>query len=311
MTDRRHGQPTNHQQGLLFGLGAYGIWGAFPLYWPLLRPAGAVEILAHRVVWTLAVVLVLVAAGRHRRGRLRALWGRPRALATLGGGAVLIAINWGTYIWGVNHGQVVETSLGYFINPLVTVLLGVVILDERLRPVQWLAIGIGAAACVVLTVDYGRPPYLAFVLAGSFGLYGLAKKSAGAGAVDSLAVETAVLAVPALVYLGILESGGQLAFGHVSPANTVLLALAGPVTAVPLLLFSAAVGRLALTTLGLLQYVTPVLQFGVGVLVVHETMPPARWLGFSFVWLALTILSVSGMKRARRMRMPAVTEAAG
>jgi len=292
-------EPVN-RQGLVYGAAAYLLWGVFPAYFPLLKPAGAVEILAHRVLWSLLVVLGILAVQR-QLGSLRTLGGRRLALLTLAGG--FIAANWGTYIWGVNHEHVVETSLGYFINPLVTVLFGVFLLGERLRRGQWIAVGIGLIAVLVLTVDYGRPPWIALVLAFSFGSYGLIKKTAGVGAVQSLAVETAALALPAVVYLGWLTAAGQATFGHASAGNTLLLLTTGPVTAVPLLLFGASARRLPLSVLGLLQYLAPVLQFLFGVLIFDEPMPPARLAGFGLVWVALALLTVEGLRQQRRQAL--------
>jgi chloramphenicol-sensitive protein RarD len=284
---------------LLFGFGAYFIWGLFPLYWRLLKPAGAVEILAHRMLWSFIFVVLALAALR-RWSWFRELAGRPKVLGILALAAVLISVNWGTYIYGVNTGRVVETSLGYFITPLVSVLLGVVVLGERLRRTQWLAVGIGAAAVLILTVDYGHPPWIAFVLACSFGTYGLLKKTAGAPAAEGLAVESGLLAPLALGYVCWLESTGDAQFGHVSPGHTALLISAGAITAVPLLLFAGAANRVPLSTLGVLQYVAPVMQFGIGVLVLHEPMPPARLAGFALVWLALAVFTIDGLRLHRR-----------
>jgi chloramphenicol-sensitive protein RarD len=217
-------------------------------------------------------------------------------------------VNWGLYIWGVNNGHVVETSLGYFINPLVTVLLAVVVLGERMRRAQWVALALGALAVLVLAVDYGRPPWLGLTLAFSFATYGLIKKQVGIAAMESLGVETAVLALPAVAYLGWQAVAGGSTVGSHGAGHALLMASAGPVTAVPLLLFGAAAGRLALSTLGLLQYLTPVLQFGFGVLLFHEPMPAARLAGFALVWLALAVFTVESARHSRRSR-PAVTEA--
>ncbi len=220
--------------GYLYGLGAYLLWGFFPLYLKLLRPAGPLEILAHRIVWSVLFVALLLAALRNV-GFLRALLRRPWAVAGIVVAAALIAVNWGTYIYGVNSDRVVETALGYFINPLVVVLLGVTVLRERLRPAQWVALGIGASAVAVLTVDYGRLPWLALTLAFSFAGYGLVKKRLGLPAAEGLFVESAVLALPALGYLGWLTAKADLTFGHVSAGHTALLVLAGAATAIPLL----------------------------------------------------------------------------
>lgn len=287
--------------GYLYGIGAYLLWGFFPLYLKLLRPAGPLEILAHRIVWSVVFVALLLAALRNI-GFLRALLRRPRAVAGIGVAAALIAVNWGTYIYGVNSGRVVETALGYFINPLVVVLLGVTVLRERLRPAQWVALGIGGLAVAVLTVDYGRLPYLALTLALSFGGYGLVKKRLGLPAAEGLFVESAVLALPALAYLGWLTTAGDAAFGHVSAGHTALLMLAGAVTAVPLLLFAGAANRLPLTSLGMIQYLAPILQLGCGVLIFHEPMPPARLAGFALVWAALIIFTVDAVRQSRRTR---------
>ncbi|MEU2612976.1 EamA family transporter RarD [Micromonospora sp. NPDC007271] len=287
--------------GYLYGFGAYLIWGFFPIYLKLLRPAGPVEILAHRIVWSVIFVALLLAAMRNI-GFLRALARRPRTLAGIAVAAALIAVNWGTYIYGVNSDRVVETALGYFINPLVIVLIGVFFLRERLRPAQWAALGVGGLAVAVLTVDYGRLPYLALVLAFSFAGYGLVKKRLGLPAAEGLFVESAVLALPALAYLAWLTRHGAATFGHVSAGHTVLLVLAGAATAIPLLLFAGAANRLPLSTIGMLQYVGPILQLGCGVLIYHEPMPPARLAGFALVWLALIIFTTDALHTAHRTR---------
>jgi chloramphenicol-sensitive protein RarD len=287
------------QLGYLYGLGAYLLWGFMPLYIRLLRPSGAVEILAHRVIWSVAFVALLLTALRHWRF-LRGLARRPWVLAGVVLAAALIGVNWAAYIYGVNSERVVETSLGYFITPLVSVLLGVVALRERLRAVQLVAVAIGAAAVAVLTVDYGRPPYIALTLAATFGSYGLLKKRLGLPAAEGLLVESGVLALPALAYLTWLTAHGDAAFD--GPAHTALLALAGVVTAVPLLLFAGAANRVPLIGLGILQYVAPILQLGIGVLIFHEPMPPARLAGFALVWTALAVFTADGIRRARRNR---------
>ncbi|WP_408897961.1 EamA family transporter RarD [Nocardioides sp. R1-1] len=290
---------SDQRRGFTLGFLAYLMWGAFPLYWPLLEPSGAVEILAHRMVWSLVVMGVLVLLLR-RTAALRAILRERSTALLLGVAAATITVNWGTYIYGVNSDRVVETSLGYFINPLVTVLMGVLILGERLRPVQWTALGIGLAAVVVLTVDYGRPPVIALVLAFSFGTYGLAKKSAGVGAIESLTFETAVIAPFAVGYLVWLGSTGH---GHLTghgAGHVALLVASGVVTAVPLLCFGGAATRVSMTTLGLLQYLAPVLQFALGITVLGERMPLGRWIGFGLVWLALVILTIEALRHHRR-----------
>ncbi|HEY6747741.1 MAG TPA: EamA family transporter RarD [Mycobacteriales bacterium] len=294
------------RQGLAYGAGAYLLWGLFPVFWPLLDPAGPVEVLAHRIAWSLVFVAALLGF-RRRWSWVRELGRRRLGLLTIA--ATVVSVNWGLYIWGVSNGHVVETSLGYFINPLVTVLLGVAVLGERLRRAQWAALGLGALAVVVLAVDYGRPPWLALTLAVSFATYGLIKKQVRMPAMESLGVETAVLALPAAAYLGWLTLAGDATFTAHGPGHALLMAAAGPVTAVPLLLFGAATRRLPLSTVGLLQYLAPVLQFAFGVLLFHEPMPAARLAGFALVWLALVVFTVESVRHSRRSR-PAV-EAAG
>ncbi|MFJ6635427.1 EamA family transporter RarD [Streptomyces sp. NPDC091376] len=290
--------------GLLYGIGAYGMWGLVPLFWPLLKPAGAVEILAHRMVWSLAVVAVALLALR-RWGWIRELLREPRKLGLITVAAAVITVNWGVYIWAVNAGQVVEASLGYFINPLVTIAMGVLLLKERLRPAQWTAVGIGFAAVVVLAVGYGRPPWISLVLAFSFAVYGLFKKKINIGGLESLAAETAVQFLPALAYLLWLGSQGSADFGAHGTGHAALLAATGIVTAVPLVCFGAAAIRVPLSTLGLLQYLAPVFQFLLGIVYFHEAMPAERWAGFSLVWLALSMLTWDALRTARRNKAEA------
>jgi chloramphenicol-sensitive protein RarD len=297
------------RRGLLLGVVAYGIWGIFPLYWPLLEPAGAGEILAHRIFWSMLTMGALVVLLR-RRAAFRAVVADRRTLLVLTGAAAVITINWLTYIWGVNNGRVVETSLGYFINPLVTVLMGVLLLGERLRRLQWVALGVASVAVLVLSVDYGHLPWVAIVLAFSFGTYGLAKKTAGAGAVESLAFETAVIAPFALVYLGWLAVAGESTFASDGTGHALLLASTGIVTAVPLIAFGGAAIRVSMVTLGLLQYLAPTLQFALGVFWYHEAMPPGRWLGFALVWVALALFTLEAARHHRRQLQLAVQAAA-
>jgi chloramphenicol-sensitive protein RarD len=300
---------AQERKGYLFGVGAYLCWGLFPLYWKLLRPAGPLEILAHRVLWSLVFVAIVVTVVRGWPAILR-LRHDPRRLALASAAGVLIAANWGAYIYGVNSDRVVETSLGYFINPLVTVALGVVVLRERLRPPQWTALVVGLVAVAVLTVDYGHVPYIALTLAFSFGTYGLVKKRLTLPATDGLLLESGVLALPALAYLAVLTARGDATFGHVSIGHTALLILAGAVTAIPLLLFAGAANRITLSAIGLLQYLAPILQLACGVLIYKEPMPPARLAGFALVWLALVIFTWDGIRhvraRTRSFRGPAV-----
>jgi chloramphenicol-sensitive protein RarD len=298
---------VDQRRGFVYGVTAYLLWGLFPLYFPLLKPAGAIEILGHRVVWSLATMaLVLVAA--KRVSQFRAIFANPRTLRLLSLAAVVIASNWGTYIYGVNHHKVVETSLGYFINPLVTVLMGVLILGERLRRWQWAAVGIATLAVLGIAVEYGRPPWIALILAFSFGTYGLAKKQAGVESVESLTFETLLLAPIAggyLVWIGV--SGDQHFLGH-GVGHSVLLALTGIVTAIPLMCFGAAAIRVPMTTLGLLQYLAPVIQFLLGVTFLDEEMSPMRWAGFGLVWVALAIFTWESL-RYRRSQLLLAAEA--
>ena len=289
------------RRGTLYGAAAYVCWGLFPLYWPLLEPSGSVEVLSHRVVWSLLFCVVLVAATRRREAVVAILRDRVR-LARLSLAAVLIAVNWGAFIYGVTSGQVVETSLGYFINPLVTVALGVVVLGERLRPVQWWALGGATAAVLLLTVENGSPPWLALVLAASFGSYGLLKKQAAVGAVEGLSVETLVLTPFALGFLVVLGSRGDSTFATEGPGHIALLIGTGVVTAIPLLLFAGAAVRVPLTTLGLLQYVTPTMQFLIGVLLYDEDLPLGTLLGFTLVWIALAVFTFDVLRHQRHQR---------
>jgi chloramphenicol-sensitive protein RarD len=287
--------------GVGAGLGAYVLWGVFPLYFPLLEPAGGFEIVAHRIVWSLLFIALLLTV-RRGWGQVRALMADRRALLVLAAAAVLIAANWLVYVLAVNSGHVVEASLGYFINPLVSVLLGVVVFTERLRRLQWAAVGIAVLAVVVLTVDYGHPPWIALALATTFGLYGLMKKLVRVEAAPGLFVETAVVFVPALVVVTVLESDGHAAFGHAGIGQALLLASSGLATAIPLLLFAAATRRVPLSTVGLLQYVTPLMQLSIGVFVYGEPMPPARLTGFAIVWVALAVFTVDSLRQAHTNR---------
>ena len=294
---------SRSRSGLLAAVSGYLLWGLFPLYWPLLEPAAPVEILAHRVVWSLVFVLALLAL-TSGFAWLRRLSRRAAGLLALA--AVLVSVNWGVYIYGVNSEHVVETSLGYFINPLVTVVLAMVFLHERLRRRQGLALAVAAAGVLVLAVDYGRVPWIALTLASTFGLYGFVKNRAGVDGTQSLAVETAVIVVPAAVYLAWLGGTGSGTFTSEGAGHTALLIGGGVVTALPLMLFGAAAVRIRLSTLGLLQYMTPTIQFLIGVLLYDEPMPLSRLVGFALVWIALLIfmLDALGASRARVRAAP-------
>ncbi|HEY6783137.1 MAG TPA: EamA family transporter RarD [Candidatus Dormibacteraeota bacterium] len=304
MQASRHRGRTPAASGLVYGLSAYMLWGLFPLFWPLLEPANPLEILACRIIFCFIVIAVVLAVRRELGGVRRLDRGTVLRLCAAG---IAIAVNWGVYIWGVNNGRVIETSLGYFINPLVTIGLGVVILHERLRAVQWAAVGLGAVAVLVLSVDYGRPPWIALALACSFGAYGFLKKGVRASPPEGLLIEGAVTSLPALILLGALALAGQATFiGHAAnPGHLVLLISAGPVTALPLLFFAGAATRLPLSTMGLLQYVTPVMQFAIGVLILRETTSFALLCGFALVWIALAILGFDGVRHRGQAAAPA------
>ncbi|MFI6565333.1 EamA family transporter RarD [Streptomyces sp. NPDC050534] len=294
------GKSGGERAGLLNGIAAYGMWGLVPLFWPLLKPAGAVEILAHRMAWSLAFVAVALVVTR-RWAWAGELLRQPRRLGLVTVAAAVITVNWGVYIWSVNSGHVVEASLGYFINPLVTIAMGVLLLKERLRPVQWVAVATGFAAVVVLTVGYGQLPWISLTLAFSFATYGLVKKKVALGGMESLAAETAIQFVPAVGYLLWLSSQGRSTFATQGAGHGALLAATGVVTALPLVCFGAAAIRVPLSTLGLLQYLAPVFQFLLGIFYFHEAMPVERWAGFGLVWVALCLLSFDAWRAARRL----------
>lgn len=284
------------RRGVLFGVAAYFAWGLFPLFWPLLEPAGAGEILAHRVVWSLALMTVVVTAARQWK-TIRSMAGRTWLLVLAA--SALVSVNWGVYIYAVNDGHVIEAALGYFINPLVSVVLGVVVFHERLRLVQWVAVGLGGGAVVMIAIAGGRFPTIALILAVSFGLYGLVKKVVPVPPTASLVSEGLVMVLPALVFLAVLQFRGSSTLTGHGGGHVALLALSGVVTVLPLLAFGASAQALPLSILGLLQYLTPVVQFLIGVLLLHEHMPPARWAGFVLVWIALVLLSVEALRQAR------------
>ena len=296
------------RRGTVFGFLAYAIWGVFPLYFHALRPAGAWEILAHRILWTLLLCAVVLLV-RRDLSWTRQLLARPRLALGVAVAALLIGANWVIYVAAVLGGHTTEAALGYFLNPIVTVALGVVVLRERLRPLQWAAVGVGAVAGIYLSAVGGQFPLVALSLACSFAGYGLVKKKLGASldAMHSLAAETAVLFPVAVVLLGFLVVRGETTFTLEPPLHPALLLAAGVVTAVPLLLFAAAARRIPLTTVGLLQFVTPVLQLLCGVLLLDEHMSTARWTGFGIVWVALLLLTVDSLVgrpgRARAARL--------
>jgi chloramphenicol-sensitive protein RarD len=281
---------VSRRSGLLFGIGAYGLWGAMPVYFLLMRPAGAFEIVGWRILFSLVFCTILLAVTRGF-GRFRALLADRRAVAAFALAGALIWVNWTVYVLASTSGRVVDAALGYFINPIVTILLGVIVLRERLRVVQWVAIGVSVLAVVVLAVETGSLPWISLALAGSFGLYGLVKKQLGrVDAVSGLTLETAWLAPVAVVQLAIVGGTAGLAWGNAGWFPTLMLTSAGIGTAVPLLFFAASTRRLPLSIVGFLQYIAPILQLAIGVAVLHEPMTTARWTGFALVWIALAIL---------------------
>lgn len=288
------------RSGLAFAIGAYVLWGVLPVLFYALRPSGAIEIVSWRIVLSLVFcALLLTVTGGW--GRLVAILRDRTAVLALGAAAVFILVNWLVYVFASVSGHVVEASLGYFINPIVTVLLGVIVLRERLRPLQWVAIGVSVIAVVVLAVGYGAFPWIAMVLAFSFGAYGLVKKRVGGrvDAIGGLTVETAILSPLAIAALLVLAATTGLSIGTVSVLHTVLMLSVGVATAIPLILFAAGARRLPLTYVGLTQYLAPILQLLVGVFVLHEAMPVERWVGFGIVWLALVILTVDMLSNGR------------
>lgn len=293
MTTKR----SEHSLGLLFGVASYVLWGLFPLYWPLLQPASPLEIVSHRAVWTLVFCLIVLAVAKQLHSTI-AIVKRPKIMAGLFLTTILVSINWLTYIWATNNGHVVEAALGYYINPLIIIAFGVLLLREKMRPLQWLAVGIAAIGVTILTIDYGRLPWVAISLALSWGTYGLVKKKLNLGALDGLAIETLISLIPYVGYLIYLGSQGTGQFGK-SPGLTILLVSAGAVTAIPLLLFNGSTTRLPYSTIGLLQYITPTIQFSIGVWVRHEDMPAARWIGFLVIWLALAALATDLVRSSR------------
>lgn len=297
---------SGSRPGIGLAVGAYLIWGVLPVYWKALQSVPALQILSHRIVWSFAFLLTLVLARQEWRPLREAA--RGRTLAVYGLAATLLSVNWLTYIWAVNDGRIVETSLGYFINPLVSVLLGVVFLHERLRRAQWLAVALATAGVAWLTWQHGALPWVALVLAGSFATYGFLKKTARLGALHGLTIETAMLWLPALVYLAWQETRGQGRLGHADLPTNLLLVLTGLVTALPLLMFAAAARRIPLSMVGLLQYIAPTCGLIIGVAVYREPFDRVRLAGFLLIWSALGVFSLESLWRARRVRMAVGTE---
>lgn len=287
-------------KGLLSGIGAYFFWGFFPIYFKLLESVPAFQIVAHRLLWSFLFFALIVAIRRDWAG-IKAGFHPKILLITVAAGLIL-TVNWLIYIWGVNSGYILETSLGYFINPLVNVLLGVVFFREKLPVSKWTPVGLATIGVLYLTISYGRLPWIALGLAFSFGLYGLLKKLTPLNSLHSLSVETMVLFVPALVYLIYVERQAAGSFLHATASINILLIMAGFVTAIPLLLFSTAAHSISLSTLGLLQYIAPTLQFLIGIVVFHESFTQEKLIGFGIIWCALIIYTISSVKERRKAR---------
>ncbi|MBN1665573.1 MAG: EamA family transporter RarD [Anaerolineales bacterium] len=288
-------------KGILYAIGAYLLWGVFPVYWKLIQTVPAVEIIAHRILWSFIFVNLVILLSRQWR-QLWQLARQPRRLLPYVLMAALLGVNWLTYVWGVNAGYIVETSLGYFINPLVSVLMGVVFLRERLRSWQWVSVALATIGILYLTWQYGALPWIALVLAFSFGTYGLIKKQGSLGATQSFAAETGFMLLPALVYLVFLEINGRAAFAHSDPRTTFLLIFSGVATGLPLLLFGAGARLIPLSSLGFLQYIAPTMQLMIGLLVYGEPFPQERLVGFGLIWVALGIFTVEGFQARRKRR---------
>ncbi|MDP2359421.1 MAG: EamA family transporter RarD [bacterium] len=289
---------SEHQRGVLCAVGAYLSWGLMPLFWKTLHAVPAPQLLAHRIVWS-CVFLAILLALRHQAGTLLAAARRPGVLRSFSLAAGLISVNWLTYVWAVNAGHIVDTSLGYFINPLLNVVLGVLVLKERLRAAQWWPMGLAAVGVAWLTVSHGSPPWIALVLAFSFGLYSLVKKTSPLGSVQGMALETALLAPLALIWLIHLEVAGSGVLGRLDSASLMLVLATGPVTALPLLLFAAGARRISLSLVGLLQYLAPTIQFLIGVFIYHEPFSGRQLAGFSLVWAALLLFAAESLWRTR------------
>ena len=291
------------KKGILYALGAYITWGFFPFYWKLLAGVPALQLLGHRILWSFITLIAILLIARQWKTIQKAL--NRRVLTIYSVAAVLIAINWLTYVWAVGQGFIIETSLGYFINPLLSVLLGVIFLRERLRPLQWLPIGLATLGVLYLTFAYGSLPWVALTLAVSFGFYGLVKKNAPLDSLPGLTMETGILFLPALGFLLYSEFSGTGAFLHITPLLNLMLLGAGPVTILPLLLFASAAKRIPLTMIGVLQYVNPTIQFLLGTFVYKEPFDHHRLIGFGIVWLALILFALEGFLRRPKSSLAA------
>ena len=280
---------TKFNKGLLFGISAYIIWGLLPLYWKLVQEAGAYEILAHRGIWSLLICISLLALRKQLKSAY-VMVRSSRTLSLLFLASGLLTINWGVYIWSVTVNRVVEAALGYYITPLINVTFGVLLLREKLRPAQWIAVALAAAGVVILTLGYGSLPWIALVLAISWGSYSLIKKSLNLGALETLSLETLFAFLPNLVFLFIIQGNGSAEFGSTWTISLLLFG-AGAATVIPLLLFNGSTTRLPLSTVGLLQYITPTIMFFIGIFINNEDISMTKVIGFAFIWLALAVLS--------------------
>jgi chloramphenicol-sensitive protein RarD len=296
-----HPRPTKMNYGVAYALLAFTLWGLFPIYFKSLHQISPVEMLAHRMVWSMLFLFIVLTVRQQWRWLAPVLRDR-RLLARFAASALLLSTNWGIYIWAVNAGHIVEASLGYFVNPLINVLFGLAFLGERLRRVQWLSVAVAACGVLWLTWENGHPPWISLALAFSFAGYGLLRKTAQLGALEGLTLETVLLFPVAVLYLLFASSHGESGFGSASFGVKVLLALAGPITAVPLLLFAAGARRIPLSMLGLIQYVTPSLQLIIGVLIYREPFGQAQLIGYGAIWIALALYSLDGLWRARFAR---------
>lgn len=301
LTVTREESTAQHRLGLLLGVTAWSLWGLFPLYFSLLDAVSPLEIVAHRIIWTFVFLLAIMTLARSW-WRIRAIMKKRTTLILLGA-ATFITINWSVYVYAVTSNQIVQASLGYFINPLISVALGVLVLRERLRSQQWIAVCLAGVAVLILTFSYGALPWISITLGFSFATYGLLKKLANVGSRESLLFETTVLSPFAIALMAYLSNNQEAAFVRDGWSISLLLVLLGPVTALPLLAFGGAATRISLSSLGILQYITPVLQFCIGVFIFHEAMPTSRWIGFLFVWLALLVFSIDAYRHTRRRQI--------
>lgn len=291
------------RKGIVNAIGAYAAWGLLPVYWKLLKHVPAPQLLGHRIIWSfVALVIVIAVTGQWRSFRDATMKRNVIAVYTLA--ALIIGVNWLTYVYGVNSGFIVQTSLGYFINPLISVMLGVIVLRERLRPLQWLPIVLATAGVVYMTVSYGELPWIALVLAFSFAFYGLIKKMAPLGSLFGLTFETGILLIPAVIYLAFASTPTSGVFAGGDATTIFLLMGAGVTTTLPLLMFATAAQRIPLSLVGILQYIAPTIQLLIGVFVYHESLEGARLVGFAIVWVALIIFAIEGYNASRRRGAP-------